>query len=89
MNGEKDFTFVVRCVGYKQESERYFTVGKEYEVHDGRITADNGYEYRKDDRMTPDSDPETWWLSGWYQFKMVDVFRRPEHLDITIDDLLG
>ena len=36
--------YKVRCTGYKT-AERYFTVGKVYDVVDGRITNDNGFTY--------------------------------------------
>jgi hypothetical protein len=35
----------VRCVGYHQNHEKYFTVGKVYDVVDGVITSDKGYPY--------------------------------------------
>lgn len=56
--------YKVRCVGYKRD-ERYFTVGKVYDVVDGEITNDNGHTYRSCDDVIE-------FLSKWYRFKMVD-----------------
>lgn len=56
--------YKVRCVGYKRK-ERYFTVGKVYNVVDGNITNDNGYTYK-------DWDDVIEFLSGWYRFERVD-----------------
>lgn len=81
-------TFVVRCIGYNQRHEAYFTVGQEYEVKNGRITSDNGYTYSPDKNMRADSDPSTWYLSGWYEFEIVEDVAAPEHVTITIDDIL-
>lgn len=55
--------YKVRCVGYKRK-ERYFTVGKVYDVVNGKITNDNGYTYR-------DFDDVIKFLSGWYKFEKV------------------
>lgn len=54
----------VRCVGYKRQ-ERYFTIGKVYDVVDGKITNDNGHTYGGCDDVIE-------FLSGWYWFEMVD-----------------
>lgn len=56
--------YKVRCIGYKRK-ERYFTVGKVYDVVDGEITNDNGYTYK-------DWDDVIKFLSGWYRFEKVD-----------------
>lgn len=55
--------YKVRCVGYKRD-ERYFTVGKVYDVVDGKITNDNGVTYRGYDDVIK-------FLSGWYKFEKV------------------
>ena len=55
--------YKVRCVGYKRK-ERYFTVGKVYDVVDGNITNDNGYTYK-------DWDDVIEFLSKWYNFEQV------------------
>ena len=85
--------FVVQCVGYMQNHEKNFTIGKEYTVKDGRITADNGYTYSKDPCMIKDSTPDSWWLSTWYQFEIVDKSPReviiPSDLTITFTDIMG
>lgn len=81
-------TFWVRCVGYTQDDEKFFSIGKEYEVHRGHIVADNGFQYSRDINMTTNSDPSTWYLSRWYKFEFVELFVIPEHLDISIDDIL-
>lgn len=54
----------VRCVGYKRQ-KRYFTIGKVYDVVDGKITNDNGFTYG-------DYNDAIEFLSKWYRFKMVD-----------------
>lgn len=55
--------YKVRCVGYKSK-ERYFTIGKVYDVVDGNITNDNGYTYT-------DLDDVIEFLSKWYKFEKV------------------
>ena len=55
--------YKVRCVGYKR-NERYFTIGKVYDVVNGKITNDNGYTYR-------DFDDVIEFLSRWYEFEKV------------------
>ena len=81
--------FVVQCVGYTQDHEKNFTIGKEYVVRDGCITTDFGYTYAKDRCMTKDSSPDTWWLSGWYRFEIVnDDIVVPEHLEVSFEDVL-
>lgn len=58
--------YKVKCVGYKK-SERYFTIGKVYNVIDGKITADNGYTYKNEPDIIK-------WLSGWYEFEIVSDY---------------
>ena len=55
--------YKVICVGYKRK-ERYFTIGKVYDVFNGNITNDNGFTYR-------DYDDVIKFLSGWYKFAKV------------------
>lgn len=58
--------YKVRCVGYNR-SERCFTVGKVYEIVNGHITNDNGYEY------SPNHEGDApVWLSRWYKFERVE-----------------
>lgn len=56
--------YKVRCVGYKRK-ERYFTIGKVYDVVNNKITNDNGYTYG-------DFDDVIKFLSSWYNFEKVD-----------------
>lgn len=56
--------YKVRCVGYKC-NERYFTIGKVYDVVNGEITNDNGYTYVGLQDVIE-------FLSSWYNFKKVD-----------------
>ena len=60
--------YKVMCVGYKRE-ERCFTIGKVYDVVDGKITNDNGFTYRNYNES--DVDDVIKFLSGWYKFKKV------------------
>lgn len=55
--------YKVRCVGYKR-SERHFTIGKVYDVVDGKITNDNGHTYSGWQDVID-------FLSGWYKFEKV------------------
>ena len=57
-------SYKVRCVGYKRK-ERYFTIGKVYDVVDGNITNDNGYTYSDHYNVIE-------FLSKWYRFEKVD-----------------
>lgn len=65
---EKPKYSIVKCVGYKQKNEFFFTVGKEYKIYEnGEITNDNGHTYRcyktKKDQLE--------FLSKWYIFEEV------------------
>lgn len=60
----------VRCVGYRR-SERYFTIGKVYEVVNGSIRNDNGYTYVG---RSWDGRPMVEWLSDWYIFEEVKEY---------------
>lgn len=55
----------VKCIGCKCR-ERYFTVGKVYDVIDNTITNDMGYKY---DCCTEMSIVD--WLDSWYKFEAV------------------
>ena len=79
--------FWIRCVGYTQDFEEYFTIGKEYEVSDGRVTNDNGFTYT-DLKMKPDSNPADWYLSDWYRFEIVSDVAMPEHLELSFEDVM-
>lgn len=57
-------SYKVRCVGYNRK-ERYFTIGKVYDVVDGNITNDNGYTYKNWGNVIE-------FLSKWYRFEKVD-----------------
>lgn len=93
MENYKDSSFLVRCVGYTQNIERYFTDGKVYEVYAGRITNDRGFTYSDDPAMKADSDPKTWYLSGWYRFEIVDdiaaVTTSPECTPLSFEEVMG
>lgn len=69
-----------RCVGYKRK-ERYFTIGKVYEMHeDGSITCDIGFTYTN----CPEYGEAgvIGFLSEWYEFE--EVFEDEEKkLDFT------
>lgn len=60
--------YKVRCVGYTQNREKYFTRGKVYDVVDDHITNDNGFTYW---RMGTAKDVIDW-LKKWYKFERVD-----------------
>ena len=67
----------VKCVGYHR-NERYFTVGKVYDVVNNTIVNDNGFEY-KGGYGAIESVIE--WLSGWYKWEVVPT----EKIVITHD----
>lgn len=81
-------TFTVRCVKYNQSFEKFFSIGKEYEVKDGYITNDNGFVYAYDHKMTADSNPSSWFLNVWYEFEIVSQPSVPDHFEVTFDDML-
>lgn len=58
----------VRCVGYNR-GERYFSVGRVYDVIDNTIVNDNGYKY--DIRNIRGESNVLEYLSDWYQFEVV------------------
>jgi hypothetical protein len=89
-HGHNASSFWIRCIGYTQRSEKYFTIDQEYEVCDGVVVSDNGFIYKKDPYMKPDSDPETWYLSRWYEFEIVnDDILLPDRLDLSFNELMG
>lgn len=81
-------TFTVRCIKYNQSFEKFFSIGKEYEVKDGCITNDNGFVYGYDPKMTADSDPTSWFLDNWYEFEVVSQPSVPDRFEVTFDDML-
>lgn len=86
---DSNSTFWVRCVGYKQDHERFFTVGQEYEVCGGVIANDRGFAYLRDHTMKIDSSPNSWYLSRWYEFEIVEEQFEVDAFEISIDDILG
>lgn len=58
--------YKVRCTGYAQDREKYFTIGKVYEVKNNTITSDTGYTYGDYGRNVID------WLKSWYKFEVVN-----------------
>lgn len=62
--------YKVKCIGYKR-NERYFTIGKVYEVKGGKITSDNGFTYKKSN-----NDTVVRYLSAWYTFERVECDRK-------------
>ena len=61
---------LVKCVGYRQNSEFYFTVDKEYKVYDnGSIVADNGFDYSS--KCVNSKEDVLKYLSKWYIFEEV------------------
>lgn len=58
-------TFKVVCAGYKQDRERYFTVGKIYTWDHGKLVCDDGFVFRN---MVEGTDPDEWKLSRSYKF---------------------
>ena len=70
--------FKVKCVGYVEPvKERYFTVGKVYDVVNGVITRDDGFEYHtwSDPKCNPKYENSfkglTEWFKHWYKFELV------------------
>ena len=58
----------VKCVGYCQNREFYFTVGKKYKIfNNGNITTDDGYTYAGQDTKEAMLD----FLSKWYIFEEI------------------
>ena len=58
----------VKCVGYN-DSERYFTIGKVYDVVDNTIICDTGYNYNHLSMKSEETITE--WLNHWYEFELV------------------
>ena len=69
-----------RCVGYNQDKEKYFTVGKVYEEKYGKMLNDEGYEYGVVFGELPHE-----WLQMWYKFKEVKEDKKPK---LTIKDFI-
>ena len=63
----------VKCIGYRQNKEFYFTVDKKYKVYDdGRITSDDGYTYGGKDGCNNSKEKVMKYLSEWYIFEEVN-----------------
>lgn len=58
----------VRCVGYN-DRERYFTIGKIYNVIDNTIVDDTDFEYNHFNMESEETITE--WLNTWYKFELV------------------
>ena len=58
----------VRCVGYN-DSERYFTIGKIYNVIDNTIVDDTDFKYNHFNMESEETITE--WLNTWYKFELV------------------
>lgn len=69
--------YKVKCTGYKRD-ERYFTVGKVYDVVDNTIKSDGGFLY---DNKKGSPESIIAWLSDWYTFERVG----DEKIVITTD----
>ena len=69
-----------RCVGYNQDKEKYFTVGKAYEEKDGKMLNDIGFEYGKVFDLLPHE-----WLQKWYKFEEVQEDEKPK---LTMKDFI-
>lgn len=84
-----DSSFWIRCTGYTQSHEKFFTIGKKYEVRrGGYVSSDNGFVYH-DSEMTPDSDPRHWFLSGWYRFEIVyEEVTIPDQPALSFEELM-
>lgn len=62
----------VKCIGYRQSNEFYFTVDKVYKIYDdGRITADNGYIYGVKDSFNNSKVKTMEFLGEYYIFEEV------------------
>lgn len=66
---EEEYSWV-RCVGYRQKGEFYFTIGKKYKIfNNGNITNDNGYTYVGVGKGTKEVMLD--FLSKWYIFEEI------------------
>jgi hypothetical protein len=66
--------FKVKCVRVKKFSE-YFTVGKIYDVKDGKVVCDNGWEgetWTNPEYGNADFDAFAEWFRPWYDFELVE-----------------
>ena len=69
--GEIGYSWV-KCVGYRQKDEFYFTVDKVYKIYDdGRITSDNGYVYGGKDSFNNSKEKIMVFLGDYYIFEEV------------------
>lgn len=63
----------VKCVGYRQNEEFYFTVDERYKVYDdGRIVADNEYVYGGKNSCNDSKEKVMDYLAKWYIFEEVN-----------------
>ena len=58
--------YKVRCTGYNQNYEKYFTIGKVYDVVNNTIKSDGGFVYKMFNAANVIN-----WLSRWYKFERV------------------
>jgi len=72
----------VKCTGYKQNREKYFTIGKIYEVNaDGTLTDDTNFKYTA---LVCGTNPNDWILSHYYEFETITADTYELH--ITCND---
>lgn len=62
--------FKVKCVGYNAK-ERYFTIGKIYDVKDGQIFCDDGGKYKHWSDFGESFENLREWFKQWYEFELV------------------
>ena len=70
----KNYDFRVRCTGYEQMSEKYFTIGKVYRVKDGILTSDAGFKYDAWNYHGKTFKNLKNWFSGYYTFELVEDY---------------
>jgi hypothetical protein len=72
--------FKVKCVGYNCKTEKYFTIGKVYDVKDGHIFNDRGFDYDTWSKIDKTFNRLYEWFKCWYEFELV----KEDHPEIHI-----
>lgn len=63
----------VKCVGYRQKDEFYFTIDKLYKIYDnGHIMSDRGFDYGDDEEEFNTKEKVLKFLSNYYIFEEVN-----------------
>jgi hypothetical protein len=88
LEGEVSMDFKVKLIKYNSK-ERYFTLGKTYEVKDGIIFSDEDYKYDMwAKKYGCNIEGLNKWLKPWYEFELVEEKKVFTKADLKNGDVI-